>query len=160
MKYRIETLPQTILMGMRTRMSYLDVQTPQLWQAFMSKRTEIKGRLDENYYSVEVYDDRSYFEVFDPSKTFEKWATVHVSSETPVPEGMEKLVVPEGEYVVFSYKGSSQEASKAYQYIYSEWIPQSPYRIAHRPHFALMGERYKNNDPNSEEEFWIPITKP
>jgi AraC family transcriptional regulator len=26
-----------------------------------------------------------------------------------------------------------------------------------RPHVEVMGEKYKNNDPDSEEEIWIPI---
>jgi AraC family transcriptional regulator len=28
-----------------------------------------------------------------------------------------------------------------------------------RPHFALMGAKYKMNDSTSEEEIWIPIKK-
>jgi AraC family transcriptional regulator len=26
-----------------------------------------------------------------------------------------------------------------------------------RPHFEVLGEKYKNNDPTSEKEIWIPI---
>ena len=33
----------------------------------------------------------------------------------------------------------------------------SKYSIDNRPHFEIIGEKYKNNDPNSEEEIWIPI---
>jgi AraC family transcriptional regulator len=29
--------------------------------------------------------------------------------------------------------------------------------IYDRSHFEIMGEKYKLNDPNSEEEVWIPI---
>jgi predicted transcriptional regulator YdeE len=26
-----------------------------------------------------------------------------------------------------------------------------------RPHFEVLGKNYKNNDPVSEEEIWIPV---
>ncbi|MEP1984886.1 MAG: GyrI-like domain-containing protein, partial [Maribacter dokdonensis] len=38
-----------------------------------------------------------------------------------------------------------------------EWIPNSEYQLDGRPHFEVLGAKYKNNDPNSEEEVWIPI---
>jgi AraC family transcriptional regulator len=31
------------------------------------------------------------------------------------------------------------------------------FEVDDRPHFEILGIRYRNNDPNSEEEIWIPI---
>jgi AraC family transcriptional regulator len=42
-------------------------------------------------------------------------------------------------------------------YIFNTWLPQSNYQLAPRPHFEILGEKYKNNHPDSEEEIWIPI---
>ncbi|EPE83362.1 GyrI-like small molecule binding domain protein [Leptospira noguchii str. 1993005606] len=42
-------------------------------------------------------------------------------------------------------------------YIFQEWLPNSGYKL--KPHFELLGSKYKNNDPTSEEEVWIPIVK-
>ncbi|HLT33108.1 MAG TPA: GyrI-like domain-containing protein, partial [Aquaticitalea sp.] len=58
-------------------------------------------------------------------------------------------------YLNFRTLGSNLKFT--YQYIYGQWIPNSEYELDDRPHFALMGEKYK--DPESEEEFWIPIRK-
>ena len=69
---------------------------------------------------------------------------------------MEALILPSGLYAVFHYKGSSSDNS-IYQYIFGTWIPNSDYDLDDRPHFEVLGDRYKNNDPNSEEEIWIPI---
>ena len=69
---------------------------------------------------------------------------------------MEKFILPGGLYAVFDYKGSS-DASYIYQYIYGIWIPNSEYVLDARPHFEVLGEKYKNNDPTSEEEIWIPV---
>ena len=69
---------------------------------------------------------------------------------------MEAFTLKEGLYAVFDYKGSSSDNS-IFHYIFSEWLPSSDYQIDDRPHFEVLGERYKNNDVNSEEEIWIPI---
>ena len=35
----------------------------------------------------------------------------------------------------------------------------SEYEFDNRPQFEILGEKYKNNAPDSEEEIWIPIKK-
>jgi AraC family transcriptional regulator len=45
-----------------------------------------------------------------------------------------------------------------FQYIYSTWLPASGYALDNRPHFELLGEKYKQGSPHSEEEIWIPIS--
>ena len=47
--------------------------------------------------------------------------------------------------------------SKTFQYIFGTWMPDSGYKWDNRPQFEILGEKYKNNDPSSEEEIWIPI---
>jgi AraC family transcriptional regulator len=36
-------------------------------------------------------------------------------------------------------------------------VTNSKYLLDNRPHFETLGEKYKNEDPSSEEEVWIPI---
>ncbi len=69
---------------------------------------------------------------------------------------METFCIPEGQYAVFHYKGSSADSS-IFQYIFGEWLPKSGYELDDRPHFEILGAQYKNNDPESEEEIWIPV---
>ena len=61
----------------------------------------------------------------------------------------------------FHFLGGVKEAIKEFtsifQYIFGTWLPNSTYLLADRPHFEVLGEGYKNNDPTSEEEIWIPI---
>jgi AraC family transcriptional regulator len=70
----------------------------------------------------------------------------------------EQLEIPKGTYAVFNYKGLSTDHS-IWRYIYGTWMASSPYTLDNRPHFERLGARYKNNDPSSEEEIWIPITE-
>jgi AraC family transcriptional regulator len=51
----------------------------------------------------------------------------------------------------------SRLAPKTFQYIFGTWLPNSEYVLDNRPHFEILGEKYKNDDPTSEEEIWIPI---
>jgi len=45
------------------------------------------------------------------------------------------------------------------QKLWADEIRESEFMLDDRPHFALMGDRYKNDDPESEEEIWIPVKK-
>ena len=74
-----------------------------------------------------------------------------------IPQGMEPLIIPAGMYAVFLYKGSSNDGDKVFQQIFGSWLPESGYALDDRPHFEVLGEKYKNNDANSEEEIWIPV---
>ena len=75
-----------------------------------------------------------------------------------VPDGMECFNLDGGLYAVFLHKGAAATGAKTFQYIFNTWLPASEYNIdTTRPHFELLGEKYKNNDPDSEEEIWIPV---
>lgn len=156
MEPRIETLTERILIGQRTKMSYTNNQTPALWRSFMPRRKEILDTVGNELYAMQLYPS-SFFAQFNPNAEFEKWAAVQVTHFDAIPAGMESFRLKGGLYAVFPFRGTMQEAAQAFQYIYSNWIPNSAYQLDDRPHFELLGEKYKNGDPASEEEFWIPI---
>ena len=97
-----------------------------------------------------------YFNDFNPDTEFEKWAAVEVTDLNSIPAGMESFILKAGLYAVFLHKGSGTDNS-THQYIYSTWLPNSDYIMDDRPHFEILGEKYRNDDPGSEEEIWIPI---
>ena len=136
-------------------MSLSNNKTGQLWGRFAPQIKDIKNKLTTDKISMQVYD-ASYHTGFNPDSEFEKWATVEVADFNSVPKEMETFNLIGGEYAVFDYKGSSSDGS-IFQYIFMTWLPNSKYQLDHRPHFEVLGEKYKNNDPNSEEEIWIPI---
>lgn len=130
-------------------------KTGLLWKSFMPRRKEILHPRTKDLISLQVYH-RSYFHDFNPAAEFEKWAAVEVSDFENVPDDMETLTVPGGLYAVFDYKGPSGDM-RIFQYIFTRWLPSSGYMLDHRPHFEVLGKKYRNNDPSSEEEIWIPI---
>jgi len=157
LKPRIEVHSEIKLVGKRIVMTFAHNRTGELWQSFMSKRGSVINTIGSDLYSVEVYNDTTFFNKFDASREFEKWATVRVTDQSNIPAGMEALTLREGLYAIFHYKGRARDAQSTYQTIYGVWVPNSKYQLDNRPHFALMGEKYKNDDVNSEEEIWIPI---
>ncbi|MBO9585772.1 MAG: GyrI-like domain-containing protein [Flavobacterium sp.] len=156
MQPKIKTLTEKKLIGHSIEMSFIENKTFQLWSGFMPNRKEIKNAISANLYSLEVYEE-NHFDNFDPSDNFYKWAAVEVSDYENLPEGMKTLVVPDGLYAVFLHLGPASEGHKTYHYIFTEWLPNSEYTVDDRPHFAVMDEKYKKDDPTSEEEIWIPI---
>jgi AraC family transcriptional regulator len=156
MEARIEIATEKKLIGKHITMSFLENKTFELWSSFMPRRKEIKNQIGSDLYSLEVFTP-GHFNEFDPKEHFEKWAAVEVSDFSEIPAEMESLIIPPQLYAVFIHKGDQNEAYKTYHSIFVEWLPNSEYTIDDRPHFAIMGEKYKKNDPDSEEEIWIPI---
>jgi len=137
-------------------MSFSDNKTHELWRSFMPGRRQINNIIGMELYSIEVYE-KLYFDNFNPKREFDKWAAVEVMNFDRVPDEMETLNSPRGLYAVFQYKGAASKGAETYQYIYGTWLPESDFLLDNRPHFAVMGEKYKNEDPDSEEEMWIPV---
>lgn len=156
MKARIENLTEKKLIGKHTTMSFVENKTFQLWSSFMPRRKEIKNSVDSDLYSLEVFPV-GYFDHFNPENKFEKWAAIEVENFDFIPSEMEALIIPSGLYAVFIHKGPESEGHKTYNAIFTEWLPSSEYNVDYRPHFAVMSEKYKKEDPESEEEIWIPI---
>jgi AraC family transcriptional regulator len=153
---RFEILTEKKLVGKRIEMSYSDNRTFELWRTFMPRRPEIQKESGSNLYSVEVYDQK-FFDAFNPERKFEKWAAIEVAEFDKVPDGMETMILPRGLYAIFLHKGPASAGAKTYEYIFRNWLPNSDWVLDDRPHFALMGEKYKKEDPSSEEDIWIPI---
>ena len=153
---RIETTNEKKVVGKRLSMSFTDYRIGELWSSFMPKRKEITNNLNNDLISFVIYNP-SHFTDFKPTNVFEKWATIEVANFDNVPEEMEVYILPSGLYAVFHYTGLSSDSSTFYQYIFDDWLPKSAYLLDDRPHVEILGDKYKNNDPSSEEEVWIPI---
>ena len=156
MEPRIETLNEKMFAGKNITMSLANNKTRALWQSFMPDRNKITNSIGQELYSIEIYPP-NYFDNFSPHVEFEKWAAVEVADFASVPDAMNTLRVPAGLYAVFVHRGTASLGQKTYEYILTSWLPNSDYALDSRPYFAVMGAKYKGDDPESEEEFWIPV---
>jgi len=155
---RIEIKDKTTLLGINVKTSLSDDKTGLLWQSFMPRVKDIDNRLGNEFYSLQIYSNSFTQGIFTPETIFTKWAGVRVKEESQIPDGMEMLQIPKSKYAVFLHTGLASNFPSLANYIYSEWIPSSPYTLDDRPHFEIMGDKYLGHlDPQSEEEVWIPI---
>ncbi|MDA9987256.1 GyrI-like domain-containing protein [Crocinitomicaceae bacterium] len=152
---RIVTSTEKKLIGHHLQMCLSDNKTAQLWGEFGPRIKEIQNKVSDAKISLQIYP-HLYHQNFNPNNTFEKWAAVEVDSLESIPNGLDSLLLESGTYAVFNYKGPSADPA-IFQYIYSEWLPNSNYVIESRPHFEVLGLHYSKTDINSEEEIWIPI---
>jgi AraC family transcriptional regulator len=156
MQPRIETLIPKRLIGKKLIMTFADNKTVELWKSFMPGRKEITNNLTNDLISMQVYDSKFDFNNFILNAEFEKWAAVEVRNFDTVPSEMETYTLTGGLYAVFHYKGSNRD-TRIFRYIFGTWLPNSGYSVDNRPHFEILGEKYRNDDPDSEEEIWIPV---
>lgn len=152
---RFVTRAETKLIGMHITANLVNNRIGELWRNFMSLKKHINNSISSDLFSLSVYDPE-YFKTFNPARNFEKWALTEVTDFSHVPSGMETFTLPNGMYTVFAHKGSHEDM-RTFQYIFSTWLPQAPYVLDDRPHFEILGHKYKHGSPDSEEEIWIPV---
>ncbi|WP_296317410.1 GyrI-like domain-containing protein [Winogradskyella sp. UBA3174] len=152
MKPKLIYISEKRIIGMKSSMYHNEYgNIIKLWKRFMPSKNKIENILNKDFIALQTYSDFNDFE-----KPFDIWACVGVSNLETIPKEMKGFTIPEGEYAVFLHKG--MDTLKAYQQIMTEWLPNSGFKVDDRPHFQVMGEKYKNGSPDSEEDFYIPIT--
>ncbi|MGE5683485.1 MAG: GyrI-like domain-containing protein [Bacillota bacterium] len=157
MQPRIEIIPEKKLVGKHMRMSLAQNRTSELWRSFMTEIKGIKNLVSSDLISMQVYDASLDFKDFNLTTEFEKWAAVEVADFNSVPDNMDTCILQGGLYAVFIYKGLPSQFQNTFHYIFNVWLPGSEYELDNREHFEILGDKYKNNDPDSEEEVWIPV---
>lgn len=153
---RTEIISPKSIVGNKNPMSFASDTTRELFQSFMPRRMTIPKRMSIETLCVQNYPE-GFFRNFNPAATFEKWAAVEVSDFDSAPEGMETMIIPEGLYAVFLFKGRTSEAGSFFSNIFMNWFPASQHELDVRPHFEILGAKYKHDSADSEEEVWIPL---
>lgn len=156
MEIIIKTNPAYQIIGMKREISFAENTTSEIWQNFMPRRHEISDKINSDLFSISIYTE-DFFRAFDIHNKFEKCAGIAVKSTESIPEGMQLIPIEEGMYATFIYKGLAENYPKVFQNILQHWIPENGYQIDNRPFFEILGEKYKRNSEESEEEIWIPI---
>lgn len=153
----IITKAEIKLVTKSTDMSFDDDKTHVLWKSFGPQIKNISNVASKDKYSIHIYPNANFFTPFKSNKVFKKYAGVEVSEYTALEKDLQELVIPSGLYAIFHYIGRPSEANETFRYIFYEWLPASKYLMDNRPQIALMGDKYKGEHQDTEEEFWIPI---
>ena len=86
----IKKIPETRLIGKRLRMSLSENKTAELWRSFMPRRKEVQY-LSAGLFSLQVYDNLSYFSDFNPHTTFEILGEKYKNDDS---ESEEEIFIP------------------------------------------------------------------
>ena len=150
---KIKTIEKFTAVGLKTRTALSQEAIVSLWRSFMPKLKTIQGRIDSDLIALQDYR-RS--DPKDPTSAFDMWALTKVRVGTTAPTSLQMLDVSGGLYAIFLLKG--HDVTGLMDEIMNEWLPTSDYMLDNsRPHFQVMGDKYKNNQPDSEEDFYIPL---
>lgn len=154
---KIKNIESISLVGYSLEMSFNDNSTVEMWSTFMPRRKEVKNTAGTDLFNLQFYP-KDFFTFFNPGAQFKKMAAVAVSAVEDIPEGMGELLLPGGKYAVINYKGSGEDFHLIITYILRDWLPRSGFKLDYsRPHFEILGEKYKRGHADSEEEIYIPI---
>ncbi|MBN2126205.1 MAG: GyrI-like domain-containing protein [Deltaproteobacteria bacterium] len=101
------------------------------------------------------------------SPEFDYYMGVEVSDYTDIPDGMEALTIPAGDYAVASFvKRGNADVLQAFGYITEKWIPENRYKQDYNvPVFIYYDERFipvykeKGYDGNPVAEIYIPVVE-
>ena len=125
MNYDLKDRDAFTVMGTQTRITSTDEKNPEtytkIWDAFEPYRTQIRPlSIEQRSFGITFATDKK--DAFD----YLAGLSVH-SDATPPDKTLVTRNVPAARYAVF--KCASQDMGKTYQYIYSEWLPASRYKL-------------------------------
>lgn len=119
-----------------------------LWEAFNKTCKDIKHK-SKSMLCYGICDSE-----MDSEGKFHYTACVEVDNFCDIPEGMVTKVVPEGKYLVYTYKGIIKDLGEFYNNIFTKLIPASSYEIECRPQLEVYDDRFISN---GEFDIYIPI---
>lgn len=154
---KIVEVEERSLVVARLSMSLTSNKTRELWQGFRPRVKEIEGRRGAEFFSIQHLPDGVTWQHFNPTTEFVKFAGVEVGSSQDIPTGMESYNLKGGKYAVFIHHGPASAFAKTFQHIFGQWLPNSDFEIDERDQFEVLNGNYLPDDPNAEEEVWVPI---
>lgn len=154
---RIVTVSDIKLIGKSIQTSLSENRTVELWKSFRPLIKDLPDIENARLFSIQIFEKGLDFESFTPTTRFEKWAAIEINDLIELPDNVDEYIIKGGKYAVFIHKGTASEFPRTSGYIHQKWLPESFYELDDRPHFEVMKPDYNPNDPDAEEEIWIPI---
>ena len=154
LEYRIEKMKEFRVVGYGAQLSDKIEENfenvPQLWsrlaqEGSIPKLIAMMNRPPFGLLGVSACNDRNVWRYY-----------IGVSTDQPLLEGMEELIVPESTWAVFSGSGQGTDIQQLEKRVVLEWLPTSGYEYANAPDVEV----YLNDDSqNARFEVWIPVVK-
>ena len=122
-----------------------------LWKEFRTEQMKA-GLIDVELYSIQEFAE------WPPKTTIMHWSGIEKQDTVKYPEEWQECVLQGGAYAFALFKGDSEEFPAMLKDIIVSWIPTTDYEYdPSRLQFQVMPHDYKLDDPNAEEQVWIPV---
>jgi AraC family transcriptional regulator len=148
-------LPEKILVGISffisddTEINDLSIE----WARFLNEAHTIKNKtVPECYYQVQYWSENQeigglFF-----------FTGTEVTQVTDINPLFVVKTIPKGKYLRFIHKGFSNKVGYTYKYIYTQFLPDTDYKLTKPFNFEYYGEKCKGPyNEDSESEIYIPI---
>lgn len=162
MEPRFEKIDEMKMIGLETRFISIrspeknnHVVIPKLWDDFIKRAHEIKGRkgaIDFGVCSALGQEQAKSH----PDECF-YLAGAEVRDLNEIPPGMLAMKIPAGQYAIFSHKGKLDKLEHTMNYIFGSWLPKSGKKLRDAPDLEVYGDRFDPKSEKSEFDIYIPI---
>lgn len=123
------------------------------WARFINEAHTIKNKtVPECYYQVQYWSEN------------QELGGLFFFTGTEVTEAADLnplfvvKTIPKGKYLRFIHKGLSNKVGYTYKYIYTQFLPDTDYKLTKALNFEFYGEKYKGPcNEQSESEIFIPV---
>lgn len=132
-----------------------DTVIPHLWGKYHPRRLEIKSRLSDTDMGVVICVENSKEKTHADECYY--LACTEVKSTDEIPKGMTAMIIPPGNYAVFTHRGSVEKVSHTMKYIYGSWLPKSGKKLREAPEIEIYDQRFNPGSKDSEFDICIPV---
>lgn len=153
---RIENCSNRKLIGLSIQDSLQQNEIVNVWKKFVPLSYNIPGNIKGQFCSMSIYPSTNIFNDFSINTFFKRCALVEVNDINYSLNTTESFYI-DGMFALFLHKGLPSDVEKTFRYIFNQWLPNSKYEWALPFHFEKLPQNYSPNNPDAEEEIWLPI---
>ncbi len=126
------------------------------WDRFLPHLGEIANRTDErSSYGVKLHPTE-----YDEDSEFAYLAAVEVADLNAMPICMIGKALPASRYAVFTVRGGIEKLGEAFGYIYTTWLRESGWSLAHPFDLEYYDKRFRPDDQlDSEIDIYLPVRR-
>ena len=157
MEHELVEIPEATWACYSLEMNMMKDRTAEVWKTFMPLFAQIPGKVNLQKISIQNYGGAFDIHSFTPETLFMRGAAVEISGEQELPTPLETLKFRGGLYLKTRYKGLPQNAVTFFQKLYLEVLPQMKLQPDNRIQFELLLPNYSPENPDSEEDVFIPV---
>jgi predicted transcriptional regulator YdeE len=129
-----------------------------LWGEFSKRIPEVSNQLGWRGYGLMLQNPDN-----PPGEPFNYTASVQISQDGDIPDGMTRIEVPAARYIVLTHRGPLDGIGDAFGHFWGHWLPNSLYEYdggsrTGKYEFEFYDQRYTQpDDPNAEIDLYFPI---